>query len=162
MTRTRPRIGLLGRLLGILVIVVALDLILSAIMFERANEFSLQAEDASRISDQLVVAYRMLDHTAEATRPEIAEELHTERFTASWAREAPRRAASLELDRLRQQILARASSAARHASLIHPICRYPIRSRATITRRCTNCANTRCGRKGRSGAAPNGTGRSPV
>jgi len=118
-TRIRPPVGLLGRLLGILVIVVALDLILSAVMFERANEFSLQAEDASRISDQLVVAYRMLDHTAEAARPEIAEELNTERFTASWAREAPRRAASLELDRLRQQILAREPDLTRTGLRLH-------------------------------------------
>ncbi|WP_126172616.1 ATP-binding protein [Altericroceibacterium xinjiangense] len=100
-------IGLLGRLLGILVMVVVLDLILSAIMFERANEFSLQGEDASRMSDQLVVAYRMLEQTPPHARPEIVEELHTERFRANWAQEATRAAASLELDGLRQQILKR-------------------------------------------------------
>lgn len=119
MSRTRLRVGLLGRLLGILVMVVALDLILSAAVFERANEFSLQAEDASRMSDQLVVAYRMLDHTPQSARPEIAEELNTERFTANWAQEAPRRAASLELNRLRQQILEREPDLTRTGLRLH-------------------------------------------
>lgn len=41
------------------------------------------------------------------------------------------------------------------------ICRCPIRSGGTTTPRSPNCANIRCGRKGRSGAARNDTGRSP-
>ncbi|AKH44122.1 signal transduction histidine kinase [Altererythrobacter atlanticus] len=99
--------SLLGRLLGILVLVVAADFILNAIVFERANEFSLQEEDASRMSDQLVVAYRMLDQSPIDMRGEVAEELCTERFTVNWAPQASRQATSIELDRLREQILER-------------------------------------------------------
>ena len=50
-------------------------------------------------------------------------------------------------------------SAAKRAFSTRPTCRCPTRSKATITRRCMNCASCRCGPKGRCGAAPNATGR---
>lgn len=106
MTPIRPT-GLLGRLVGIFILVVALDFLLNAFVFERANEFSLQEEDASRMSDQLVVAYRMLDQVPTNERPEVAEELNTERFSADWSQKGERHAPSLELNRLKEQILMR-------------------------------------------------------
>lgn len=42
------------------------------------------------------------------------------------------------------------------------ICRFPTRSKGTITRPLPNYGRIPCGRKGRSGAARNGMGRSPV
>jgi signal transduction histidine kinase len=119
MTAIRLRFGLLGRLLAILVAVLGLDLILSTVVFQRANEFSLEAEDASRMSDQLVVAYRMLDHTPQPDRAQIVEELNTERFTASWAPEARRQAASIQLEQLRQQILEREPDLTRTGLRLH-------------------------------------------
>ncbi len=112
-------IGLLGRLLSILALVIALDFVLNAVVFERANEFSLQEEDASRMSDQLVVAYRMLDQSSPADRYEVAEELCTERFSVQWSPEATRVADNLELDSLRQQILERESDLASTSLRLH-------------------------------------------
>ena len=99
--------GLLGRLVGIFILVVALDFLLNAFVFERANEFSLREEDASRMSDQLVVAYRVLDQASPEARPAVVEDVNTERFAADWSFKMERRAPSLELNRLREQILAR-------------------------------------------------------
>ncbi|MXO66648.1 ATP-binding protein [Altericroceibacterium endophyticum] len=97
--------GLLGRLLAIFVLVVGIDLLANALLFERANEFSLQEEDAERMAEHLVVAHRLLDDTAPARRSEIARELSTERFRIGWAGDRPQIVPNLELDGLRQQIL---------------------------------------------------------
>lgn len=99
--------GLLGRLLGIILLVVALEFTLNAFVFERANEFSLQEEDASSISDRLVVAYRLLEQSPVELREEVAEELSTRHFSIDWSRAPARRATSLELDALRGQIVER-------------------------------------------------------
>lgn len=102
---TLPNAGLLGRLLGILLLVVALEFALNAFVFERANEFSLQEEDAASISDRLVVAYRLLDQAPVELRDGVAHELSTHHFRIGWSDETARRAASLELDALRDQIV---------------------------------------------------------
>lgn len=99
------RTSLLGRLLAILLAVVALEFALNAFVFERANEFSLQEEDAASISDRLVVAYRLLDSAPPQRREAVANELSTSHFRIDWSRETARRAASLELEALRDQIV---------------------------------------------------------
>jgi len=113
------RTGLLGRLLGILLLVVALEFALNAFVFERANEFSLQEEDAASISDRLVVAYRLIDHAPVETRQSVAQELSTNHFRIRWSRETARRAASLELDTLRSQIVAQEEELGRAGLRLH-------------------------------------------
>lgn len=114
-----PSAGLLGRLLGILLLVVALEFALNAFVFERANEFSLQEEDAASISDRLVVAYRLLDQAPADLRANVAQELSTHHFRIGWSQDTARRAASLELDALRSQIVEQQGDLGRAGLRLH-------------------------------------------
>ncbi len=114
-----PNAGLLGRLLGILLLVVALEFALNAFVFERANEFSLQEEDAASISDRLVVAYRLLDQAPVELRADVAQELSTHHFRIRWSQDTARRAASLELDALRGQIVEQHAELGRAGLRLH-------------------------------------------
>lgn len=103
--RNLRTIGLSGRLLGILVLVVALDFLLNAIVFERANEFSVKNEEAERIADHLEIARRLIYRVPRGDRPAVAEALCTDRFKIGWTSKAAGITNSIELDSLRQQIL---------------------------------------------------------
>ncbi|GGD64793.1 ATP-binding protein [Croceicoccus mobilis] len=112
-------IGLTGRLLAILLVVVALDFIINAVVFERASEFSLQEEDTHRMAERLVVAYRILDDAAPERREPLIEELTTKHLAIDWREMGTRRPASLELDKLRQQMIAFEGDLARTGLRLH-------------------------------------------
>ncbi|QQN73114.1 ATP-binding protein [Croceicoccus sp. YJ47] len=103
--RGLPSFGLLGRLLAIFLLVLALDSLANAFLFERANNFSLREEDAARMAEHLVIAHRVLERNAPADRPAIARELSTERFRIDWSVSRQRAARSFELDALRDQVV---------------------------------------------------------
>lgn len=99
------RIGLGGRLLAILVIVVVVDFMVNTVIFERTNEFVLREDDAERMAEHLIIAYRVLERTPLPERPAVAEELSTERFAISWSPSRGRNTSAVELTTLRLQVL---------------------------------------------------------
>lgn len=97
--------GLLGRILLILLVVMATEFVANTLLFERASHFALQEDDARRMAEHLVVARRVLERTAQPDRPSVAEELSTARFSIHWSRLAEPWAASYSLGGLRNQII---------------------------------------------------------
>jgi hypothetical protein len=55
-------------MLAILAAVMLVDIGANAILFERANEFALEAEEADSLADRLAIAGRILDENAPARR----------------------------------------------------------------------------------------------
>ncbi|MDX3909971.1 MAG: ATP-binding protein [Sphingobium sp.] len=103
MRRTRS-IGLLGRILIILLIVMATEFVATTVQYQRASQFSLEEDDARRMAEHLVVARRVMDRTDAAERPVTAAELSTKRFRIRWSRDEPL-VSRYGLDRLGRQIL---------------------------------------------------------
>lgn len=99
------RLGLMGRLLAIVAVAVALDVVANAFLFERANDFSIRSDDAERIADHLVIAHRLLDDEAPSQRGHVADRLTTSAFEVSWAALDTRPKRSIELDTLADQVL---------------------------------------------------------
>lgn len=100
------RVGLGGRLLAIVLIVVSLDFFINSVLFESARQYVIQEDEAATMAEHVVVAHRLLDRARPADRPLIASELATERFTLSWS---PRRVLApntIDLPTLHQQMLA--------------------------------------------------------
>jgi hypothetical protein len=86
--------GLLGRILLILLVVMATEFVANTVLFERASHFALQEDDARRMAEHLVVARRVLERTAQPERLSVAEELSTARRAGVARGEAPAQPAS--------------------------------------------------------------------
>lgn len=99
-------VGLLGRIILILVAVMATEFVTNTFLFDRASQFALHEDEVERIAEHLVVAQRLMDKATPADRPALAQELHTERFAVRWLSQDPSIPTSYELDTLRNQILA--------------------------------------------------------
>lgn len=99
------RIGLGGRLLAIMLVVVSLDFFINSVLFESARQFVIREDDAAWMADHVVVAHRVLDRAKPADRPLIAGELNTERFTLSWSPERVPAPNTIDLPTLYQQML---------------------------------------------------------
>ncbi|MBS7668697.1 ATP-binding protein [Croceicoccus gelatinilyticus] len=95
----------MGRLLAIVALAVALDMIANAFLFERANQFSIRIDDAERIAEHLVIAHRLLDEEIPAERGHVADRLTTSAFEVSWKAQDTRPKRSIELDTLTSQVL---------------------------------------------------------
>lgn len=100
------RVGLGGRLLAIVLIVVSLDFFINSVLFESARQFVIQEDEAATMAEHVVVAHRLLDRTPPADRPLIAGELNTERFTLSWSPSRVPAPNTIDLPTLHQQMLA--------------------------------------------------------
>lgn len=98
-------VSLLGRILLILIAVMATEFVTNTYLFDRASQFALHEDEVDRIAEHLVVAQRLMDKAAPADRPVLARELQTERFAVRWRRDDPSIPSSYELDTLRNQIL---------------------------------------------------------
>ncbi|MET0364971.1 MAG: ATP-binding protein [Sphingobium sp.] len=98
-------IGLLGRILIILALVMATEFVANTYIFERASQFALRDDEAQRMAAHLVVARRVLDRTAEAERPTVARELSTSHFGIRWSPSAEAASASFQLRNLQDQIV---------------------------------------------------------
>lgn len=99
------RLGLMGRLLAIVALAVALDMVANAVLFQRATDFSIRGDDAERIAEHLVIAHRLLDEEPPADRGHVAERLTTSAFEVSWTEVDTRPKRSIELDTLTNQVL---------------------------------------------------------
>lgn len=111
------RIGLGGRLLAIVLVVVIIDFLVNTVFFERANDFALQTDDAERVAEHLVVARRVMERTDPTDRRAVARQLSTERFAIGWSPAPMRASGKVELATLRRQILFFAPDLA-HSSLV--------------------------------------------
>lgn len=100
------RVGLGGRLLAIVLIVVSLDFFIHSVLFESAREFVIQEDEAATMAEHVVVAHRLLDRTPPSDRPLIAGELNTERFSVTWSSRRVPASNALDLPTLHQQMLA--------------------------------------------------------
>lgn len=100
------RVGLGGRLLAIVLIVVSLDFFINSVLFESARQFVIQEDEAATMAEHVVVAHRLLDRAPPADRPLIAGELNTERFTLSWSSSRLPASNAIDLPTLHQQMLA--------------------------------------------------------
>lgn len=99
------RIGLGGRLLAILLVVLVVDFMVNTVLFERTSEFVLRSDDAERMAEHLVIAHRVLERTPAAERETVARELSTERFAIAWSRLRGPNKNAIELATLRLQVL---------------------------------------------------------
>jgi len=98
-------VGLGGRLLAIVLIVIIVDFLGNTVLFDRANDFVLREDDAERMAEHLIIAHRVIERTPVADRSLVASELSTERFRTTWARTRSREVDAIELATLRHQIL---------------------------------------------------------
>lgn len=98
-------IGLLGRIMLILGFVLAIEFAANTLIFERANQFALQDDEAHRMAEYLVVARRVLDGTPPPNRAAVARELSTPRLRLTWYRGVDARDSRLPLNDLRMQMV---------------------------------------------------------
>lgn len=100
-------LGLPARMLAILAMVMLVDIGANAILFERANEFALEAEEADSLADRLAIAARLLDENMPARREALAQELSSPGLKIRWKpKGADRPLAALDLGTLQQQLIA--------------------------------------------------------
>lgn len=104
--RLLRRVGLGGRLLAIVVVVVSIDFLVNSVLFESARMFVLREDDAAWMAEHVVVAHRVIDRARPAERNLVAHELRTERFVVSWSRSRPPATNTIELSTLHRQMLA--------------------------------------------------------
>ncbi|MET0137576.1 MAG: ATP-binding protein [Sphingobium sp.] len=98
-------VGLMGRILLILALVMATEFIANTFLFERASQFALRDDEARRMAEHLVVARRVLDRTPMGERPVVARELSTSHFGIRWTRDADPSGGSFALRNLQNQIV---------------------------------------------------------
>ena len=104
--RLLRRVGLGGRLLAIVVVVVSIDFLVNSVLFESARMFVLREDDAAWMAEHVVVAHRVMDRAAPGERSDIARQLSTDRFSLSWSRYRTPASNMIELSTLHGQMLA--------------------------------------------------------
>lgn len=104
--RNRVGVSLAGRLLAILLVVIAVDFVANSLMFERERSFAVSNEEAVRMAEHLVVARRLVAAAPPARRAEVARELSTDRFAIAWRDSRGRADHRTGLGELRRDMLA--------------------------------------------------------
>jgi len=107
-------------MLAILAAVMLVDIGANAILFERANEFALEAEEADSLADRLAIAARLLDENAPARREPLAHELSSPALKIRWRPNGTDRPlAALDLGTLQQQLVAYQPQLAQYHLQLH-------------------------------------------
>ncbi len=102
----RPSVGLLGRIVAILLLAVTIEFAISTYLYERASHVSVRDDEARRLAEHLIVARRVLNERPPVERPEVAEELTTDRYIVSWSPFAPPRPTiAPAMDSMQRQIV---------------------------------------------------------
>lgn len=115
-----PRaLGLVGRIVAILVIVLATGFAANTLVYKQAGDFALLEDEARRMADHLSVAAHVLDHAPASERARLASELSTDHFAIAWGGHATQPEGTLELSGLRAQILTLAPELARRGLAMH-------------------------------------------
>ena len=104
LSRGGMSVGLLGRIILILIAVMATEFVTNTYLFDRASQFALHEDEVERIAEHLVIAHRLMDQADPAERPALAGRLRTDRFAVRWSPGGAPLASSFELDRLRGQL----------------------------------------------------------
>lgn len=98
-------VGLTGRLLAIVAVVVSIDFLLNTVIFERTAAFAVREDDAAWMAEHLVMAHRLIERSPPADRNVVARELSVGRFMISWSQTRAPLADAIELSTLRRQML---------------------------------------------------------
>ena len=102
----RPSVGLLGRIVAILLLAVTIEFAVSTYLYERASHVSVRDDEARRLAEHLIVARRVLNERPAIERPEVAEELTTDRYIVGWSTKTPPRPTiAPAMDSMRRQIV---------------------------------------------------------
>jgi len=102
----RPSVGLLGRIVAILLLAVTIEFAVSTYLYERASHVSVRDDEARRLAEHLIVARRVLNERPAIERPEVAEELTTDRYIVGWSTQTPPRPTiAPAMDSMRRQIV---------------------------------------------------------
>ncbi|WP_419807563.1 ATP-binding protein [Sphingomonas sp.] len=107
MSRARPHLGLVGRLVAILLLAVTVEFGISTFLYERASRFSVRDDEARRLAEHLVIVRRLIAEAPPPTRARVAAELSTDRYLVAWnptTRRPPPLAPALE--GMRRQVVA--------------------------------------------------------
>lgn len=103
----RRSLGLLGRVVAILLLILVMEFAASTVLYERASRYSVQEDEARRLAEHLVISRKLMAERPRQARALLARELTTDRYEVSWAPGrglhpvlAPR------LDEMRRQIVA--------------------------------------------------------
>lgn len=99
-------LGLPARLLAILALIMLVDIGANAILFERANEFALKAEEADSLAYDLAVVARVLDETPTSQREALAQEFSRPSLKFRWQPQGgDRPLAALDLGAMQKQLV---------------------------------------------------------
>jgi signal transduction histidine kinase len=112
-------IGLFGRMLALLVLVLGLDFAANALIFKQASDFALHQEDAARLAERLVVADQVLETEPLVSRARVAGELSSDSLKITWSPQRERPLAALTLAALQGQIVAAQPSLAQRNLQLH-------------------------------------------
>ena len=99
------RFGLPERLLAILLLVALVDFAANTLLFDRASQFALREDDAARVAENLIIATRAIERAPVGERRQVAKDLSSARFALDWQPSGNRPGGSIQLSRLRQQII---------------------------------------------------------
>jgi signal transduction histidine kinase len=113
------RWGLPARVLAILAVVMLLDFGANALLFQRANDFALQEEQAARLAESLTTAIKLLEAEAPQDRARLAQEMTSPALSLRWAPHDERPVTSLDLAGLQRQLVQYQPSLARNGLQLH-------------------------------------------
>jgi signal transduction histidine kinase len=100
-------LGLIGRIFAILLLAILIEFGASTFFYERANQLALRDDEARRLAEHLIIARKLLDEAPQPTRPTLAQDLTTTRYSISWTRLPPAfPATAATLDRIHRQVIA--------------------------------------------------------
>lgn len=102
----RPSLGLLGRLLAILLAMIAVEFVASTFLYERSSRALVQDDEAHRLAEHLAIARRLIAERPWAERPKMAEQLTTGRYDVRWhPRPLPPGPTDARLEQMRHQVV---------------------------------------------------------
>lgn len=102
----RPAGGVVGRVVAILLLTILIEFGVSALLYERARQFSIQEDEARRLAEHLVISRRLVEERPVTARPAMAAELNTERYAVHWEAAAAPPPTDIRAEATREQILA--------------------------------------------------------
>lgn len=97
--------SLAGRLLAIVFLILVVDFGINSVLFERENAQLINAEEAARVAEHVLVARQVLNATPPDQRTQEAKRLSTDRFRIGWLEERTSTPDPRVLDSLRKQLL---------------------------------------------------------
>jgi two-component system, OmpR family, osmolarity sensor histidine kinase EnvZ len=98
-------VGLLGRILLILLATVLVEFGASTLLYERASQYSIQADEANRLAEHLVISRKLIAERPFEQRVAAGREMVTDRYDISWSAKQPDQSNYPRLASMERQIL---------------------------------------------------------